>query len=371
MNDPFTIAAHAGGAFDPASGGVVPSLQPSTTFRRGNDLPENYLYSRYAHPGAVAVERVAAQLDGGVEALVFGSGMAAVSAVVESVPMGGHVVAPQAMYHGAQDWFREQAAIGRISLTLFDSDIATSLDQAVTANTDLVWIETPTNPMWGIIDIAAAIEIAHRAGALVAVDSTVAPPVTTRPLDLGADIVFHSATKYYNGHSDVLAGLLVTGEVTQRWERITAVRASHGSILAPFEAWLLLRGIRTMPLRFTRASQSAAILAEALAQHPKVERVLYPGLADHPGHAIAARQMTNGFGAMLSILVAGDADAAKRVAGATKLFANATSLGGVESLIEHRASFQSTPVPENLLRISVGIEDADALIADLGQALTV
>lgn len=367
--DPFTIAAHAGGVFDEATGGVVPPLQPSTTFRRGPGISDDYVYRRYAHPGAEAVENVAAQLDGGSAALVFGSGMAALSAVLESVPMGGHVVAPVVMYHGGQDWMQAQADIGRISLTLFDSDDPGALENALTQTTDLLWIETPTNPMWGLIDIVAAVELGHRVGATVVVDSTVAPPVTTRPLDLGADIVFHSATKYYNGHSDVLAGILITAKPDERWARIEAVRGSHGSILAPFDAWLLLRGIRTMPLRYTRACQSAAAIAAVFEHHPRVEQVLYPGLESHPGHEIAVRQMTGGFGAMMSILVNGDAAEARRVAATTRLFVNATSLGGVESLIEHRASYQSTPVPPNLLRISVGIEDPEELIADLGQAL--
>lgn len=368
--DPFTVAAHAGGAFDETTGGVVPGIQPATTFRRGPGLPDDYLYSRYAHPGAAAVEAVAAQLDGGSDALVFGSGMAALSAVLESVPMGGHVVAPQVMYHGGQDWFGSQAAIGRIDLTLFDSDDPNALEQALTPSTDLLWVETPTNPMWGLIDIAAAAELGHRVGATVVVDSTVAPPVTTRPLDLGADLVFHSATKYYNGHSDVLAGLLVVANQAERWERIEAIRGSHGSILAPFESWLLLRGIRTMPLRYARACQTAAAIAAAFEHHPRLERVLYPGLEAHPGHEIAARQMTGGFGAMMSILVKGAAAEALAVADKTRLFSNATSLGGVESLIEHRATYQSTPVPANLLRLSIGIEDPDDLIADLAQALT-
>lgn len=371
--DPFTIAAQAGGTHQTADGldsGIVPAMQPSTTFRRGPGLTEEFIYRRYGHPGAVTVEETATQLDGGAGALVFSSGMAALSAVLDSVPMGGHVVAPMVMYHGGQDWMRAQADIGRIVLTLFNSDDPGGLEQALTEATDLLWLETPTNPLWGLIDIAAATELGHAAGATVVVDSTVAPPVTTRPLALGADLVFHSATKYYNGHSDVLAGILITKVLDDRWQHIETIRGSHGSILGAFDAWLLLRGLRTMPLRYTRSCESAAAIAAVFEHHPQVERVLYPGLASHPGHDIAARQMTGGFGGMLSILVKGGSTQALRVAESTRLFANATSLGGVESLIEHRASYQSTPVPENLLRISVGIEDPDELIADLGQALS-
>lgn len=369
--DPSTVAAQGGGPSESsgADTGIVPSIQPSTTFRRQPGLPEEFVYRRYGHPGAVAVEETAAQLDGGAAALVFGSGMAALNAVVESVPMGGHVVAPIVMYHGGQDWLRAQADIGRLSLTLFDSDAPGALENALLSTTDVLWIETPTNPMWGLIDIAAAAELGHAVGATVVVDSTVAPPVTTRPLDFGADIVFHSATKYYNGHSDVLAGILVTKVVDDRWQRIEAIRGSHGSILAAFDAWLLLRGLRTMPLRYARSSESAACIAAVFENHPAVERVLYPGLASHPGHEIAVRQMTGGFGGMMSVLIAGGSAEALRVASSTRIFANATSLGGVESLIEHRASYKSTPVPANLLRISVGIEDPDDLIADLGQAI--
>ena len=362
---PATIAAQAGGAHDPATGGVVPAIQPSTTFKHGND----FLYSRYGHPNVSAVEKAAAHLDDGASALAFSSGMAAVSSVIESMSMGGLLVAPEVMYHGAQDWFRTQAAKGRIKLRLFDSDRPGALEEAVTTETEILWIETPTNPMWGLIDIRAAAGAAHAVGAALVVDSTVAPPVTTKPLELGADIVFHSATKYYNGHSDVLAGILVTVADDERWNTIAAIRDSFGSILAPFEAWLLLRGIRTMPLRFSQASQSAATIADTLVGHRHVDAVLYPGLADHPGHDIATRQMSHGFGAMLSLLVNGGAADAIRVAEATRLFVNATSLGGVESLIEHRASVQTTQVPENLLRVSVGIEHTQDLVDDLTRAL--
>jgi cystathionine gamma-synthase len=234
-----------------------------------------------------------------------------------------------------------------------------------------VWIETPCNPTWDVIDIAAAAEAAHGAGALLAVDSTVATPVLTRPIELGADLVFHSATKYLNGHGDVLAGVLVTARRDQFWERLHDQRHRAGGVLGAFEAWLLQRGLRTLYLRVGRASDNALAIARHFEGHPKLVAVLYPGLASHPGHGIAQRQMSGGFGGMLSLRLRGGAETALGVAKAVRLFVRATSLGGVESLIEHRASIEGpdSPVPPDLLRLSIGIEDAGDLIADLEQAL--
>jgi cystathionine gamma-synthase len=236
--------------------------------------------------------------------------------------------------------------------------------------TKLVWIETPGNPLWTITDIAAVADIAHRAGARLVVDSTVATPVFTKPLALGADLAMHSASKYLNGHSDVIAGALAAARVDAWWERIKRLRALHGLILGPFEAWLLLRGLRTLEPRVKTATESAVLLATWLRRHPNVSAVLYPGLPEHPGHAVAARQMS-GFGAMLSIRVKGGERAAIATAAKVKLWVRATSLGGVESLIEHRASAEgpSTPCPSDLLRLSVGLEDAEDLFSDLDQAL--
>ena len=234
-----------------------------------------------------------------------------------------------------------------------------------------MWIETPANPLWSVTDIAGAADIAHRAGALLAVDSTAATPVLTRPLALGADIVMHSATKYLNGHSDVIAGSLTTARKDRFWERICAARSGGGAILGGFEAFLLLRGMRTLFPRVERACQSAQHIAAALAADRRVREVLYPGLPGHPGHAIAARQMTGGFGGMLSIRVSGGAQAAIAAAARVELWQRATSLGGVESLIEHRASIEGadSPAPPDLLRLSVGIEDPADLLADLDAAL--
>ena len=297
---------------------------------------------------------------------------AAVCAVFETVNSGEHVVAPRIMYHGSQDWLRRISEKRSIGLSLFDASDLNALQQAVQpGKTSIVWIETPVNPTWDVIDIAAAADIAHDAGAILVVDATVSSPVTTRALEHSADIVFHSATKYLNGHSDVVAGILVAAKQDDRWQEIKLVRTLTGGVLGPFEAWLLLRGMRTLFLRFEKSSQSALRIASHFENHPKLVRVLYPGLESHPGHDIAKRQMTHGFGGMLSLLVKGDADEARAIAGNTHLFVPATSLGGVESLIEHRASVEGphSEVPQNLLRLSIGIENCQDLIDDLEMSL--
>lgn len=373
-----TLLAHAGYSPDPATGAVVPPLVSSATFARGPDyeLPDEFLYARYGSPTVRHAERLLAELDGGEAALLFGSGMAAATTVFETLAQGDEVVAPRIMYHGAQDWLHRIAERRGVVLTLFDAAREGALEEAVTpGRTRLVWIESPVNPTWDVIDIARAAEIAHDAGAALAVDSTVAPPVTTRPIELGADLVFHSATKYLNGHSDLTAGVLVTRGTDDRWAELEKVRTLAGNVIGAFEAWLLIRGLRTLALRFERASSNALRIARHFEGHPAVEAVLYPGLESHPDHAVAARQMTGGFGGMLSLLVAGDAEEpgarARATAAGTSVFTAATSLGGVESLIEHRASVEGphSVVPGNLLRLSVGIEDPGDLMADLEAAL--
>jgi cystathionine gamma-synthase len=369
-----SLLAQACHYIDAASGGITTPIQPSTTFARDREYQPigDYSYSRSENPTYAVLEQVCAELDGGAQARCFASGMAAIAAVFETINNGEHIVAPSIMYHGAQDWLRRISEKRGIGLSLFDASDPEDLQRAVQpGKTTLVWIETPVNPTWEIIDIAAAAEIAHQAGAMLAVDCTVAPPVTTRALDHGADIVFHSATKYYNGHSDVVAGILVTRELDQRWQEIKLVRQLAGAVLGPFEAWLLLRGMRTLFLRFERASTSALKIAQHFENHPSLESVLYPGLQNHPGHQIAKRQMINGFGGMLSFMLKGDASKGRQLASRTDLFLPATSLGGVESLIEHRATVEGphSVVPENLVRLSVGIENCDDLIADLEQAL--
>jgi len=359
---------------DEVTGGISPPLQFSTTYSRdpGYEHVGSYSYSRSDNPSWEVLEKVCAELDGGAEARCFASGMAAVCAFFETVNSGEHVVAPRVMYHGSQDWLRRISQKRGIGLSLFEASNLEDLRNAVQpGKTAVVWIESPVNPTWDVIDIALAADIAHAAGAILAVDATVASPVTTRALEHGADIVFHSATKYLNGHSDVVAGILVTAKQDERWEDIKLVRTLTGGVLGPFEAWLLLRGMRTPFVRFDKASQSALRLARYFEGHPRLQRVLYPGLESHPGHDIARRQMTQGFGGMLSLLVEGGADDAKSIAGKTRLFVRATSLGGVESLIEHRASVEGplSEVPQNLLRLSIGIENCQDLINDLEQSL--
>jgi cystathionine gamma-synthase len=369
-----SVVAQACHYIDKATGGINVPIQASTTYARDENyqLLGDYSYSRYQNPTYDVVEQVAATLDGGAEAKLFASGMAAIAAVFDTVNAGEHIVAPKIMYHGAQDWLRRISKRRNIGLTLFDASDINDLKHAIRPKvTSVVWIESPVNPTWDVIDISAAAEIAHYHEAILVVDSTVAPPVTTRALDHGADIVFHSATKYLNGHSDLVAGILVTRECDERWDEIKLVRKLMGGVLGAFEAWLLLRGMRTLCLRFERASQNAMLIARHLQDHPGIEKVLYPGLESHPGHKIAKRQMTNGFGGMMSLLVKGGAEQALKVASNTKLFIPATSLGGVESLIEHRASVEGphSEVPKNLLRLSVGIEHPDDLIADIVQSL--
>jgi cystathionine gamma-synthase len=369
-----TRAAQAGRFIDPLTGAIVPPMQPATTFARNSayELTGGYLYSRNGSPTVDHVEKLMAELEEGHGSLFFASGMAAVAALVDTLETGQRIAAPDIMYHGVKTWMLRQERKRGIGVDLFDAASPEALERAlVPGKTAVLWIETPANPTWHVIDIRRAAGIAHAAGAILVVDSTCAPPVTTRPLEHGADIVFHSATKYLNGHSDVTAGVLTTARIDDRWKEISALRVSLGSIIAPFEAWLLLRGIRTLYLRFAQCSANAMILARHFENHSKLERVLYPGLQSHPGHDVARRQMTGGFGGMMSIEIRGDEKAARRIASSLKVFVPATSLGGVESLAEHRKSVEGPDsiVPGNLIRLSIGIEAADDLIADLEQAL--
>ena len=368
-----TLLTQAGHFIDPQTGAIVPPIHPSTTYARdGRYELQGFEYSRDANPTGRRVEEVLARLEGAEDALVFGSGLAGVSTFFETVRTGERIVAPRVMYHGAADWLRRLAERRGLEVAFFDATERAALERAVQASeTAVVWIEPSVNPTWDVIDVQAAAEAAHAAGAVLAVDATVTPAVTLRALDLGADIVLHSGTKYLAGHSDVTAGVLATRAVDARWEEIRHARTLMGGVLGPFESWLLLRGMRTLHVRYDRQAANALAIARHFEHHPRLEAVLYPGLQSHPGHAIAARQMKGGFGAMLSLLIAGDAEDARRVATRTRLFVPATSLGGVESLIEHRATVEgpNSIVPANLLRISVGIEREDELVADLEQAL--
>jgi len=370
---PRTIAAQALGGIEPVTKAVVPPVHVTTTFVRDpdNQYRSGYGYGRADNATVRQAESVIAALEGAKAALLFGSGMSAATAAVMALPEPSHIVAGRVMYWAFRQWLTAEAPrFGHRVETVDTSDLKAVAKAVRRGRTRLVWIETPGNPLWSITDIAAVAEIAHRAGARLAVDSTVATPVFTRPLALGADLVMHSASKYLNGHSDVIAGALATAKADGWWERMRALRSQHGLILGPFEAWLLLRGMRTLEPRVKAATESATLLATWLRRHPHIAAVLYPGLPEHPGHAVAARQMS-GFGAMLSIRVKGGARAAIATAAKVRLWNRATSLGGVESLMEHRASVEGpdSPCPPDLLRLSVGLEDPEDLFADLDRAL--
>src|SRR5262249_36483742 len=370
---PATLAAQALGWTDQATGAVVLPLHTATTFERDpdNQYRRGRSYGRADNPSYDQPEALITALEEGAASLLFASGMAAAAAVFDSLPPESHVVAPRVMYWALR---RRLALAGNEELAV-DCVDATSRDALRSAvrpgQTRLVWIETPANPLWSVTDIAAVADIAHSAGALLAVDSTAATPVLTRPLALGADIVMHSATKYLNGHSDVIAGSFTGARRDDFWARVVGERSGGGATLGNLEASLLLRGMRPLSPRVERACRSAQRIAERFAQHPNLLAVLYPGLKEDPGHAVATRQMQGGFGGMLSIRVKGSEVAAIRAAAQVELWKRATSLGGVESLIEHRASVEGagSPAPPDLLRLSVGIEDPDDLIADLEAAL--
>lgn len=368
-NKPATIAAHAAGALDAQSGGVVPALQPSTTFIRDEDYalvrPDN-IYSRDNSDNLRQAEEVLRQLEGASETLLFPSGMAAIAAVFRTLPNGATAVLQSGIYWGTTAWIREFCA--RREITLIEVDATDLQTTCASTPADLVFIETPSNPWLKSVDIGA---VKAATSGLLVVDATAATPILTRALDFGADIVMHSATKGINGHSDVLAGVLSAKDVELRqWAMIRDDRKMAGAILGPFEAWLLTRAMRTLPLRVERMSQNAQALAEHLMAHDAVENVFYPGLAHHTGHDVAQKQMTGGYGSLLSVLVKGDRERALQVTGKLHLFLRATSLGGVESLVEHRHTIEPhTGIPENLIRVSVGIEHIDDLKRDWDQAL--
>jgi len=370
-----SLAAQAMGHVDPITRAVVPPIHVATTFIRDEDnaYSSGFVYGRPDNATVREAEEVLAMLeDAGAGALLFSSGMAAATAVFQALDPGDHIVASKVMYWALRNWLMTEAVRWGLAVDFVETDDLDALRAAVIpGRTRLVWIETPSNPLWTITDIAAAAEIAHAAGARLAVDSTTASPIHTRPLTLGADIVMHAATKVLNGHSDVVAGALAGAKADAFWEKVASIRKSQGAILGPFEAYLLMRGMRTLHLRAAAQARSAMALAERLSGHPKVARVLYPGLPQHPGHDIAARQMEGGFGYMLSVQVTEGEAAAIRTAARVRLWKRATSLGGVESLIEHRASIEGpgTPCPPDLLRLSTGIEDPEDLYRDLDEAL--
>jgi cystathionine gamma-synthase len=368
-----TQAAQAMGRIDEATRGLVPPLHLTTTFIRDpdNGYSSGNIYGRADNETVREGEAIIAALEGAPRALLFGSGMSAAIALFLSLGAGAHVVAPKVMYWSLRNWLMNQVPSHGLSVDLVDATDPAAIAAAVRpGQTKLVWLETPSNPLWSIADIGGAAGIAHDAGARLAVDSTCATPIFTRPLLLGADVVMHSATKYLNGHSDVIAGALAFAREGEA-ARPAEIRASHGMILGPFEAYLLIRGMRTLDLRVRACASNAFELARRLSNHSAIGDVLYPGLPYHPGHALALRQMQGGFGGMLSVRLRGGEAAAIACAAHVRLWKRATSLGGVESLIEHRASVEgpTSPCPPDLLRLSAGVEDVEDLWRDIDQAL--
>ncbi len=372
---PATLAAQALAWPDPQHHGLVPPIFPSASYERAPDgsYPGGHSYSRDQNPTFDAPEALLARLEGGTQALLFASGMAAATAIFETLDRGAHVLIPRSMYWTIRGWLQALDSRGAIALGSYDNDDPDHLaSQLRPGQTALVWVETPSNPLGHITDIEATVALAHRAGAKVVADGTTATPALCRPLSLGVDLVMHSATKQLNGHADVLAGAVVTADLSDpMWEAIRHERGYRGAVLGPFEAWLLLRGMRTLMLRVAAASRNAMQVACALAEHAGVVQVHYPGLPDHPGHAVAARQMTGGFGSLVSFRPTGGEARAREVLNRLTVFRDATSLGGLESLVEHRARIEGadSPLPPDLLRLSMGIEDPEDLVADLECAL--
>lgn len=370
-----TLAVHAGAEPDAATRAVAPPIQLSTTFvHRSDGEPDTFSYQRDGHPTQDRLEMALAALERGERALAFASGMAAVAAVLDTLQRGQTVVVPEDCYVGTRGYVTEVLPERGVEVATVDTTDLDAVRTACNGGVALLWAESPSNPRLRISDLAELANIAHAAGARFACDNTFATPVLQRPLELGADVVMHSTTKYFGGHSDVLGGALVFANNDDFAERIAARRLLTGAILSPFSAWLTLRGCRSLPARMAMHCTNARKVAEFLATHPAIERVNWPGLPNHPGHATAERQMRGHegmFGAMLSVEVRGGYDAALALARGTKIFTNATSLGGCESLIEHRASAEGehTTSPPGLVRMSVGLEDPDDLIADLRKAL--
>ena len=367
-----TLAVHAGAEPDPATGAVASPIHLSTTFERAPDgsFPSGYAYIRDANPNRRALEHAMAQIEGGAAAIGFASGMSATMAVFQALAPGDHVVAPLDAYYGTPKLLKDYFIPWGLRASFVDLTDLRAVEAAIQPTTRLIWTESPSNPTMAVTDLRAVAEMAHEAGALAACDNTWATPFLQRPLALGYDVVVHSTTKYLSGHSDVMGGVAVTREAGGIAERLRALQVNGGAVPAPFDCWLVLRGIRTLPYRMRGHCANATAVASFLAQHRGVERVHYPGLRDDPGYEIAARQM-DGPGGMLSFVVPGGRARALEVAARLRVFTRATSLGGPESLIEHRASVEgpATRAPEGLLRVSVGLEHPDDLLEDLAHAL--
>ena len=367
-----TLAVHAGHGVDPATGAVTEPIHLSTTFERGADggYPHGFIYSRNHNPNRNALEAALAALEGGAVAAAFGSGLAAVTAIFQGLQPGDHVVAPKDIYHGTANVLKHLFAKWHVSATFVDMTRLAEIGAALRPTTRIVWIETPSNPLLQCVDIAAVVDIAHRAGARTVADNTFASPALQRPLDLGCDLVMHATTKYLGGRSDVLGGAVVARADDEAFAQVRTAQLFGGAVPSPFDCWLVMRSLPTLPYRMQAHCANAMKVATFLASHAKVSAAHYPGLEGNPFHAIAKRQMS-GFGGMLSFEAKGGKDAAMTVAANVDVFTRATSLGGVESLIEHRASIEGpeSKTPQGLLRVSVGLEHADDLIDDLAQAL--
>ena len=367
-----TLAVHAGRRTDPSTGAVTPPIHLSTTFERDADgeYSRGFSYAREGNPNRQSLEECLAALEGGKEALVFSSGLAVATALLQGLEPGDHIIAPDDVYYGLRQVIGGLFGKWQLDATYVDLTNLEAVQAAMRPNTRLLLIETPSNPMLKIVDLAALAGIARAANAITVCDGTFTTPILQRPLDCEIDMVWHSTTKYIGGHSDMTGGALITRHDNYLFERARKALSFGGAAPSPFDCWLTLRGVSTLPWRMRAHCANALAVAEFLHRHPAVERVCYPGLPDHPGHGIAARQMTAG-GGMLSFQVRGGRGAAMKVASRVKIFTRATSLGGPHSLIEHRASVEGrdTRTPQNLLRASIGIENAGDLIADLGQAL--
>ncbi|MBK8023179.1 MAG: PLP-dependent transferase [Chloroflexi bacterium] len=372
-----TTAVHAGHAVDPATGAVTPPIHLSTTFERAEDggYPSGFSYGRKDNPNRHDLESALSQLEGGASAIMLASGSAAAMTLFQTLRPGDHVIAPLDLYFGVRVMLTDIFGPWGLETTFVDMTDPAQARAAVRPTTRLILIETPSNPQIKLTDIRALAEIAHGAGAALACDNTFATPLTQRPLELGADLVIHATTKYLSGHHDVLGGVVIAREETPLFERMRMIRHNGGAIPSPFECWLTLRGLQSLAWRMRGHGENALRLAQFLEQHPRVERVLYPGLPSHPQHALAVSQMRGsgglGFGGMMSILVKGTQEDALRVSNRVRLFTRATSFGSPHSLVEHRASIEApgTTTPVNLLRLSIGLEHIDDLIADMDQAL--
>ncbi|TDK29985.1 cystathionine gamma-synthase [Luteimonas terrae] len=375
-----TLAIHAGQSPDPSTGAVMPPIYATSTYAQSSPGEhQGFEYSRTHNPTRFAYERCVAGLEGGARGFAFASGMAATATLLELLDSGDHVIAMDDLYGGSYRLFeRVRTRSAGLYFSYVDMTDPAAFEAAITDKTKLVWIETPTNPMLKIVDIRAIADIAHTRGLIVVVDNTFASPILQRPIEHGADIVMHSATKYLNGHSDMVGGMLVVGDNAELAEQLAFLQNSCGAVQGPFDSFLALRGLKTLHLRMQAHCENAQALAEFLDTHPAVEQVIYPGLPSHPQHALAKRQM-DGFGGIISVRIKGGFEAAKRFCERTELFTLAESLGGVESLVNHPAVMTHASVPverraalgihDDLVRLSVGVEDADDLKTDLASAL--